>query len=180
MNLHAVENTLIWHFDEGEGNTTREATGSGNNGTLNGNIKWGEGRSSNALEFSGSNADNQWVEVPHSDDLDIRDAITMEAWIFPKSIYPGRPTIIYKQSAYHLRIDNDSRLSTYLYGVGSASYYKSDGQVELNKWTHVAVTYDGEKIKFYIDGIQDTSVITATGKIQSSQARVLIGGRPSG
>lgn len=182
VNLHAAENkTLIWHFDEGKGDAVKEATENGNEGKFNGNrIKWVKSIRTNALEFSGSNSDNQWIEVQHSDDLDIRDAITMEAWIFPTEISPGRPTIIYKRNAYHMRIDIDSRLSTYLYGLDPNDYHESDGQVELNKWTHVAVTYDGEEIKFYFDGKQDAKVIEATGKMQSNQDGVLIGGRPSG
>jgi len=181
MNLQAVEKTLIWHCDEGEGDIVKEATENGNEGKFNSNrIKWGKSIRTNALELSGSNADNQWVEVKHSDDLDIRDAITMEAWIFPKEISPGRPSIIYKRYAYHMRIDIDSRLSTYLYGIAPTNYHKSDGEVELNKWTHVAVTYDGEEIKFYFDGKQDAKVIKATGEILSSQDSLLIGGRPSG
>jgi len=111
--------------------------------------------------------------------VDIQDAITMEAWIFPTKISPGRPTIIYKASAYHMRIDIDSQLSTQIYGVSSPGFHNADGKVELNKWAHVAVTYDGEEIKFYINGKQDFKVIEATGKIQSRPNKVLIGGRPS-
>jgi len=182
VSLHAAEKrTLIWHFDEGEGDTTKEATGNSNEGKFNSkNIKWGKSIRANGLEFSGSNADNQWVEVQHSDDLDIRGAITMEAWIFPTEISPGRPTVIYKTSAYHLRIDIDSQLSTQIYGVSSPGLHNSDGKVELNEWTHVAATYDGEEIKFYINGEQDAKVIKATGQIQSIETNVLIGGRPSG
>lgn len=182
VSLYSAEHkTLIWHFDEGEGDITREAVGNSNEGKLNSkNIKWVKSIRTNALGLSGSNADKQWVEVQHTNDLDIRDTITMEAWIFPTKIAPGRPTIIYKGNAYHLRIEIDSRLSAYFYGVDLPGYHNSDGKVELNKWAHVAVTYDGEEIKFYINGKQDAKVIKATGQIQSNQVSVLIGGRPSG
>ena len=90
-NAIAAENLeMIWHFDEGSGEVCKEANGTGNDAVFTGagkkNIKWGEGKWEKALLFSGNIGKGQWVEVPHSPDVDIRDAITMEAWVFPTNI----------------------------------------------------------------------------------------------
>ena len=81
---------MIWNFNEGEGDVAKEANKTGNDGEFAGagkdKIKWVEGITEKALEFSGKVGEGQWVEVPHSDDMDIRDAITMEAWVYPTTI----------------------------------------------------------------------------------------------
>jgi len=172
---------MAWFFDESEGIYAKEFMKSGNDGEFNSqHIQWVEGKRNTGLEFSGNNADNQWLEMPHSDDLNITNGITMEAWIFPTIISPGRPTVIYKRNAYHLRIDQDFTLSVFLWDVKPVDYHKSQKKVKLYEWSHVAVTYNGKEIKFYINGELDSNIIPASGKIQSSGETLLIGGRPSG
>ncbi len=75
--------TFIWHFDEGCGDIVREATASCNDGKFYGlGIQWTEGKLNKGLVFAGSNAHPQWINVPHSPDLNIQHVITMEAWVF--------------------------------------------------------------------------------------------------
>jgi hypothetical protein len=181
-NVCAAENkTFIWHFDEGSGDIAREATGSGNDGRFNDpGIQWTEGKVKNGLAFSGSDAHPQWIHVPHSPDMDIQKAITMEAWVFPKETSPGRPTIINKSSSYRLRLDTTSQVVVCLYGLEPTGYQCSNSRVKLNQWTHIAVTYDGAEIKFYINGEQDENVIRASGKIKSTTNPIHFGGDPSG
>jgi hypothetical protein len=161
-NVCAAENkTFIWHFDEGSGDIAREATGSGNDGRFNDpGIQWTEGKVKNGLAFSGSDAHPQWIHVPHSPDMDIQKAITMEAWV--------------------LRLDTTSQVVVCLYGLEPTGYQCSNSRVKLNQWTHIAVTYDGAEIKFYINGEQDENVIRASGKIKSTTNPIHFGGDPSG
>ena len=42
----------VWHFDEGKGNQTEEAT-AGLVGEFNGNVKWAEGILGKAVEMAG-------------------------------------------------------------------------------------------------------------------------------
>ncbi|MHC4703406.1 MAG: hypothetical protein ACYTFQ_22800, partial [Planctomycetota bacterium] len=44
----------MWLLDEGAGDTTEDASGNGNDGTLMGGPNWVAGQSGNALEFTGS------------------------------------------------------------------------------------------------------------------------------
>ena len=175
---------MIWLFDEGKGDTCKEANGTGNDGVFTGdgkdNIQWVQGKSNKGLEFSGETGAGQWVEVPHTGDTDIRDAITMEAWVFPTTIDGDKRTIITK-NAYYLQIEPSSQIATYFYEVTPEVYHLSDGKVKKNEWTHVAVTYDGKEIKFYINGQQDKEVIKATGQIRTNPGMgVHIGGEQDG
>ncbi len=177
MDADALE--MIWHFDEGAGDVCKEANGTGNDGVFTGdgsaNIKWVPGKSGTALEFSGEFGASQWVEIPHSDDMDIRDAITMEAWVFPTTIDGDKRTIITKNS-YYLQVEPTTQIATYFYEVDPAGYHLSDGTVNENEWAHIAVTYDGSEIKLYINGAPDI-VVAATGQIRTNpDSGVHIGG----
>jgi hypothetical protein len=155
---------MVWHFDEGQGDVCKEDNRTGNDGIFDGadknKIKWVDGKDQKALQFTG-----QWVTVKHSDDTDIRDAITMEAWIYPTVIEGDKRTIITK-AAYYLQIEPTSQVATYFYDVNPPGYHLSSGKINANEWTHVAVTYDGKEIKFYINGEEDKTVIKATGRIR--------------
>lgn len=169
--------TFIWHFDEGCGDMAREATASCNDGKFYGSgIQWTEGKLNKGLVFTGSDAHPQWINVPHSPDLNIQQAITMEAWMFPNEIGPTRATIIHKSSSYHLQLDMTSKVTVRLYGLEPSGYQTSHGRVKICEWNHIAITYDGTEIKFYINGEQDENVASATGKIKRTTNPVFFGG----
>ncbi len=73
----SAELVAYWAFDEGSGDTVLDSTGNGNNGTING-AQWGQGKFGPALEFNGQ---DNYVEVPSSDDLEINENVTVAAWI---------------------------------------------------------------------------------------------------
>ena len=66
-----------WTFDEGSGNAVYDTSGNDNNGTING-ATWGVGKYGTALQFNGQ---DNYVEVPSSDSLEIDDNVTIAAWI---------------------------------------------------------------------------------------------------
>jgi len=184
LSIDADALEMVWHFDEGAGDVCVEANGSGNDGVFtgdgSGNINWVAGKAGSALEFSGETGAGQWVEVPHSADTDIRDAITMEAWIFPTTIDGDKRTVVTK-NAYYLQIEPTAQIATYLYEVEPPGYHLSEGTVNENEWAHVAVTYDGAEIKIYINGEQDSTVVAATGQIRTNDGfGVHLGGEQDG
>jgi hypothetical protein len=52
--------------------------------------------------------------------------------------------------------------------------YVSTRTIELERWTHVAVVFDGKVVRFYLDGELD-SQFASLGSIRASQAPLLIG-----
>lgn len=58
--------------------------------------------------------------------------------------------------------------------AGSLRTFSSATTIPLGRWTHVAVTYDGEIVRFFINGRQDSQYASA-GRIRSSQAPLIAG-----
>jgi hypothetical protein len=58
--------------------------------------------------------------------------------------------------------------------AGSARAYFSLSLIEPQRWTHVAVTFDGQVVRFWVDGRPDGTFASA-GRIRASQAPLLVG-----
>ena len=166
----------VWHFDEGKGNQTEEAT-AGLVGEFNGNVKWVEGILGKAVEMAGSVGKADFIEVEHSDEVDIDEAITMMAWIYPDALPVGgqenKFTIFFKNT-YYLQIEpGEGKLAYYFYDTSSEGYHISDGKVKAKEWSHVALIWDGSEASFYINGESDGTAIAQKGPGRSTPGRTL-------
>ena len=152
-----------WSFDEGKGEVVNDASPEKNHGNLWGNAKWANegiakrGTQSSCVEFpldSGVNIQAQGVESLEQ----ITEAITIAAWLKIK----GEPTddqgnIAVKPGSYYF-VYREGKLGTYLYGPstdGGLGYQLGKTTLPLDKWIHVALTYDKKEIKLYLDGEVD-------------------------
>ena len=142
---------LYLPFDEGDGDEVEDLSMYGNDGTLQNDPEWVAGKYDSALEFS-INGMN-WVQVPDDDTLDITEELTMMAWVLSK----GQDTyarIVDKNNPYMVELFSDDTLWAYFEGGGD---YTSTATVPRNEWAHVAVTYDGSDLRFYVNGeLEDT------------------------
>lgn len=178
------EQIYVWHFDEGKGKETQDATAA-LVGELNGDVKWVEGISGTALQMAGSVGKAAFVEVPHSDEVDIDEAITMMAWIYPDELPAGgqenKFTIFYKNT-YYLQIEPGAgQLAYYFYDTTAPGYHISDGKVKAKAWTHVALVWDGSEAQFYINGEPSGKPIAQKGPGRSMPDRDLrFGGENNG
>ena len=143
----------IWRFDEGPGTTAYDSSGYGNNGTING-ANAVTGIVGYALSFDGV---NDYVRVSDSSSLDITDAITLEAWIYPYNIGGAGIwlDIISKFVAYRDFTIKDGTLASCLRQEGADYHYDSQKAPSINKWQHVVMTfsYSANEVKFYMDGM---------------------------
>lgn len=159
---HGLEPVLNMGFDSG---TAVDGSGNGNNGTLNGgvvasnNTVTGTGKS---LNFDGV---NDYINLGNPNSLAIRSEITIEAWIYPVSANIG--TIVAKNGPYYLAYGNSQTNQTQhvgsgIYGIGNPWWIWLDGNtvIPLNKWSHLAMTYNGSFQKVYLDGKEDGSIAT--------------------
>ena len=170
----------FWDFNEDLGTDVYDSSGLNNNGTFqDGTNSWVVGKYGSGLQFTG-NPDGR-VLIPDSASLDLTDLFTIEAWVNPASAIP--PSVVVSKYThpdpmiFNLRTANNSS------GVwefdATQTNLLSTTPIQLNDWQHLAVTYDGAKMKMYFNGNLE-SIMDATGSLNVDDNPVFIGGQNCG
>jgi len=109
-----------------------------------------------ALSFDGL---DDYVEVPYSASLDISEALTIMAWIKPANLPYSECIIGGRYDIWRLMAQcwsyNQWGFRFLVHGVGWTGEFHGDTQLQNDVWYHVAVTYDGDKVKLYLNGNPD-------------------------
>ncbi|NJM96063.1 MAG: hypothetical protein HC800_01575 [Phormidesmis sp. RL_2_1] len=156
---HSLSNGLVahWNFDETSGTQAEDSKGE-NTGTLTNmtNRQWTTGVVGGALAFDGV---DDYVEIADSSALDITETMTLATWIKADSFGDGWTGLIVKgqsgdATTYGLDLAWSGQLIFHANGGRSQGL---SSHLTLGQWHHVAVTYNGSEVQFYIDGQLDAS-----------------------
>ena len=163
-------------LDEGTGTVAADSSGNGNTGSISG-ATWAIGKFGTALSFDGV---NDVVNVRRLDSLDLTTGMTLEAWVYPRSLGTVWRTIALKEQpgnyAYAIYGSTDtSRPSANVVSGGLDRDLRGTSTLALNNWAHVAATYDATTLRLYIDGALVSSV-AASGSITTSSGALRLGG----
>jgi glucose/arabinose dehydrogenase len=162
-------------FNEGSGTAINDKSGTGNNGTAAATT-WTTGHSGGALNFNGSSS---MVTIADSNSLDLSAGLTLDAWVKPTTTDNDWRTVVLKE--------RDDGLSYGLYSAGSdgpAGFVRIGAEdrvaggpntLPANTWTHIAITYDGSQLRFYVNGVL-VETRNQTGAIVTSPGALRIGG----
>jgi YD repeat-containing protein len=165
-----------WQFNEGEGTIATDASGNGNNGSINGPV-WTAGKVGNALLFNA----NGCVEIPHQEMLSPRNTLTVEAWINPENNMQWRKIISKSQGSNtdYSFFQGDKNNIAFSIKMGSIArtVYAPANTLPLGEWTYVVGTYDGTRMRLYINGVEENS-IAISGQINYHAEPLRIGGEP--
>jgi len=142
-----------WSFDEGAGTLAHDASGHQNTATiLNGG--WGEGHSGGALLMDGGN--DSIATVALSDSLrSTTDEITVMAWTYRSATHNvavlshGYPALFFgfHGARFKWQIEHAG-------GRQTACYADPKYEAKLDRWIHLAATYDGWVARLYADGVE--------------------------
>jgi len=125
----------------------------------------------------------RYVAVPNNASLNPSTAITVEAWIYPTAwgINFWTNSIVSKDDwsagtrGFVLRCGANGTLSFNLgTSVGWREAVTPANTLQLNRWQHVAGTFDGTAIKVFVNGVEKSS-FNFTGAINSSTFDMTIG-----
>ena len=147
-----------WRFETGDASIEpHDDSGNNNNGTAS-NVTFIPSLAGHGLAMSFSPTAS--ATVPDSKTLDPAKALTVEMWVFVRSLPPvgGRAGLLDDNLEYGLFLAPDGSVRCV---IGSTT--DIDLVIPTNTWTHVACTYDGQMITLYQDGRANLAVVDPNG-----------------
>jgi hypothetical protein len=154
----------MWLFDDNKGDTAKDSSQNGNDGTFIGDPQWVEGKFGKALSFDG--VDDYMDTGLNTDDLS--SPITISFWMNAAQIKKS-PLV----SGYNGADPNANRWDIQLSrdGAGKIRWVEHEGRdgaisatvIQADTWYHVAVIHDlpNSESHIFVDG-----VLEATAKIE--------------
>jgi len=158
---------------------TPDASGNGNDGTINGYPVSVDGVYGQALDFNG----DDYVDCGGNPLLGMQEtnAMTAAGWITIRSIANQWAAIIAKgENAWRLGIvslDTRFHFGITIWNAPDAASVDGATVIGLDEWHHVAGVFDGANIMVYLDGALDGNQPT-TSPIGTNELNVYIGNNP--
>jgi hypothetical protein len=189
----------LWRMDETGGTRSADSGPHRLEATAGEDTRTAFGRFRGARVFSPSV--NSFLYVPASPWLDLGPAFTIECWLTPNTlttyedmtiaarwspqtddhswIFAVVCTRILEGPGWHRSFVRSGRAGRLMFvfqpeEAGVPLVYHSQTALELGRWTHVAVTFDGEVLRFWVNGEPD-GVFATSGRVRPSRAPLIIG-----
>jgi len=145
-----------WRLDEGSGTTVYDSSGSGIDGTFEGDPEWVAGHSGFALELDG----DDWVNFGTPPELVLTGDISITCWVNP-SAFDGRQGFAGLDTGYVFKVHEGGVLCFTTPGISDMASNAS--VIEAGIWQHVAVSFiPGQNAIFYINGVETERVTGST------------------
>jgi hypothetical protein len=179
---------LYLNFDESGGPTAYDKSGNNNNGTLNAGSTgsntaashmWTpQGKFGGAMEFDGT---DDKVRVADTAALDtITNGITIAAWVYRNADQTSWRGLVTREkdtagaNHYHFAFYENQ----YRFHINTTAGEKTitGTTAPNNQWLHLAATYDGTNVKYYVNGVEQTAMATThSGTFTADDNPILIG-----
>ncbi|MGW6003977.1 LamG-like jellyroll fold domain-containing protein [Oerskovia enterophila] len=171
-----------WELDEGAGVLTADSSGWGFQGTLTGGTSWVTGKTGKAVRLDGSTGR---VSVPDADGLDVSSALTVSAWVRPERTatqYVVKKAVSGSADGYELGISSAGKPFLRVNQKTSGDTFRANATSVLptnGTWVHLAGTYDGQRLRIYVDGVEQGNV-AGPGSVGVNTLPLTIGAQPDG
>lgn len=146
----AIENLVsVWHFDEAAGSIANDSENT-NNGNIE-NAIWVEGMNNSALSFDGLNSN---IAISNASNLKLTNTITLMAWVKTQENKTAKIAQKGDWDGYGLGIDKWNGWFGHitLQDGNKVSLKWEEGTPLLDEWYNLVMTYDGQTLKFYVNG----------------------------
>jgi hypothetical protein len=179
----------LWHFDEGSGTTSADASGNSNTATLVGSPSWTAGYAGDAIEGNGAGS---YVSANLGTWFGSNNTLSVTAWTYVNANANGPVVGIAGTNGWNMPFLSVAGATVYgwLWGVPGTNSATSplSATVSLNAWHFLAITYDpngggtgiGQEI-FYVDGTaagSTTGTYSPSGTVDTFQTYIP-GAKPS-
>jgi hypothetical protein len=165
-----------YSFDEGSGTVAHDSIGSHDGLLKNGTVWSEEGKFASAVRFDGV---DDLITVPAAADLNLSKNFTLEAWVKPDALTPY-DSVLTKEAGvsktYSLIPEGDhvAPKAEVAKTESSMNTINATSQLPLNAWSHLALTFNGEHLRLYVNGTQVASVPQTT--IYTAEGATQLGG----
>jgi hypothetical protein len=164
-----------YNFDAGSGTTLTDLSGNGHTGTIAGATWTTAGKYGKALAFDGV---NDWVTIADTPRLDFTTGATFMAWVYSTATSGIRDLVVKEGTGvdiYNLYARNrGGRPESNIY-VGGHNQVAEGAALATNAWVHVAGTYTGSVLRFYVNGVE-VAQRAVSGAIVTSAGPLRLGG----
>ncbi|MEK7397809.1 MAG: LamG domain-containing protein, partial [Candidatus Poribacteria bacterium] len=191
--IEPKSNIGLWLFDDGTGKVAKDSSGNGNDGTLQGDPKWVDGKFGKALSFNGT---TDYVGCGNKAVLGVTKEVTVQLWFKTGKAMPAfgdRQVVVGKHYLeYEVGIYPAGAVHTYTSDGTAAGYDEGinvaiagklpDGDADwvLNKWYHLAWTLKDALETVYVNGIKIGEFTKPHAGTQVGTHNVEIGRRTEG
>lgn len=160
----------FWNLDENQGVTANDQKGS-NHGIIS-DATWVSGISGSCLSFDGTKGN---VNIPNHPSLNPLQSITMMAWvkthdnkttkIVQKGDWDGHGLGQGKWDGWNAHIRTADNISHTVHWLGGLPIF--------DEWYHLAMTFDGSILKFYVNGqLRNSKAVTGDLKVNTRNASI--------
>ncbi len=142
-----------WKLDETEGTATADNSGNNHNGTLIGGAKWAPGKIGGAIDLDGKSG---FVRIADKSAFNIAGQVTIASWVNIRSV-PSEYMAIVTKGDSSWRLSTAQQQRKFHCSVNNYNNIVLDGSTEVpaNEWHHVAMVYNNEEVRLYVDGRLD-------------------------
>ena len=130
---------------------------------------------------------NDYLEVPHTTDLELTTAMTWSAWVNMNTTHTtDYPYLFAKWNSgntaanytFYTQIDSIPSGYFVMRYWDSSSAQPSSTNIPRGQWVHLAAVHNGTQLTYYVNGVADNTINVTTGS--TNTGNLIIGRAPNG
>jgi len=145
---------LYFNFDKEAGDKVTDRSIYGNDGQINGDVEWVDGKHGGAIKLDGSKA---VITVPNSDQLkELKPPMSVGMWVQPLAFPVEWQCLIEmearpgdRKDGWKVGFHNQNPVFT---TYGHKDHFADQIVLNPDEWVYLVVTTDGKNVNFYLNG----------------------------